>query len=56
MGTPLTPARRSRSPASPEDTATSPAFLAGERVSGPMVVFDGKLYFATYAVAAALDA
>ena len=37
-------------PTEPEDTPTNPAFLAGERVAGPMVVFDGKLYFATYAV------
>ena len=52
MGTPLTPASTTSftAPQTPEDTATSPAFLAGERVAGPMVVFDGKLYFSTYAV------
>ncbi len=50
MGTPLTPSTTFTPPASPEDTATSPAFLAGERVSGPMVVFNGTLYFATYVV------
>ena len=50
MGTPLTPASTFTPPQTPERPASSPAFLAGERVSGPMVVFDGKLYFATYAV------
>jgi type IV pilus assembly protein PilY1 len=29
-----------------------PTFAAGERVSGPMTVFDGTFYFATYAAAA----
>ncbi len=29
-----------------------PTFQAGERVSGPMTVFNGTLYFATYAAAA----
>ena len=50
MGTPLTPVSTFTPPPTPQDTASGPAFLAGERVSGPMVVFDGKLYFATYAV------
>jgi type IV pilus assembly protein PilY1 len=52
MSTPLTPASLTSfaPPPSPEDTAATPAFLPGERVSGPMVVFDGKLYFATYIV------
>jgi type IV pilus assembly protein PilY1 len=52
MATPLTPASNTAfvPPPTPQDTAASPAFLPGERVSGPMVVFDGKLYFATYIV------
>ena len=51
MGTPTTPPTTQPTvPATPEDNATAPPFFPGERVSGPMVVFDGKLYFATYAV------
>jgi hypothetical protein len=52
MGSPLTPpATQPGLPTQPiEAVATTPPLLPGERVSGPMVVFDGKLYFATYAV------
>ncbi len=50
MGSPLTSATPAWTPATPELTATDPPLLPGERVAGPMVVFDGKLYFATYAV------
>jgi type IV pilus assembly protein PilY1 len=52
MGTPLVApaAGTGPTPSNPEKTVSSPAFLMGERVAGPMVVFDGKLYFATYAV------
>jgi type IV pilus assembly protein PilY1 len=52
MSTPVSPGTASPAyPSSaPQPQATSPAFLPGERVSGPMVVFDGKLYFATYIV------
>jgi type IV pilus assembly protein PilY1 len=52
MATPLAPATSYAPPSTPEtDTAaTTTAFLPGERVSGPMVVFDGKLYFSTYIV------
>jgi type IV pilus assembly protein PilY1 len=52
MATPLTPgsATSFTPPPTPQDNASSPSFLAGERVSGPMVVFDSKLYFATYIV------
>ena len=52
MATPLASASLTSftPPPTPEDTASSPAFLAGERVSGPMVVFDSKLYFTTYIV------
>jgi type IV pilus assembly protein PilY1 len=52
MATPLTPPSLTSftPPPTPQDTESSPAFLPGERVSGPMVVFDSKLYFATYIV------
>jgi type IV pilus assembly protein PilY1 len=52
MATPRTAASTTSftPPATPEDNASTPAFLPGERVSGPMVVFDGKLYFSTYIV------
>ncbi len=50
MGTPMAPTTSFSQPPTQEKTATNPPFLAGERVAGPMVVFDGKLYFATYAV------
>ena len=35
------------------DPATADGQRSGERVSGPMTVFDGALYFATYAAVAA---
>ncbi len=53
MSTPLTStAAPFVAPPTPElDTpSTTTTFLPGERVSGPMVVFDGKLYFSTYIV------
>ncbi len=53
IGSPLTPPTTTSLPPSPQPTLTSPALLPGERVSGPMTVFDGKLYFATYAAAPA---
>jgi type IV pilus assembly protein PilY1 len=37
-------------PISPQPS--NPSLLPGERVSGPMTVFDSKLYFATYAAGA----
>jgi type IV pilus assembly protein PilY1 len=54
MATPLTPPPAMSGfsyPSNPENTATTPAaFYMGERVAGPMVVFNGTLYFATYIV------
>ena len=54
MATPLTmvaPGTTIADPPASETAAATPTpFLQGERVSGPMVVFDGTLYFATYFV------
>ena len=49
IGSPLATPPSVTFPPSPQATVTSPGLMAGERVSGPMTVFDGKLYFATYA-------
>jgi len=49
IGSPLVTPPSETFPPSPQATVTNPALLPGERVSGPMTVFDGKLYFATYA-------
>jgi type IV pilus assembly protein PilY1 len=54
LGSPLiAPTGTPPAPPSPQLTVPSggAALLQGERVSGPMTVFDGTLYFSTYAAA-----
>jgi hypothetical protein len=53
LGSPLSPPPSTTFPPSPQATLAAPALLPGERVSGPMTVFNGVLYFATYAAAPA---
>jgi type IV pilus assembly protein PilY1 len=53
LGSPLAPPPSTTFPPSPQATLAAPALLPGERVSGPMTVFNGVLYFATYAAAPA---
>ncbi len=50
LGNPLTPTSTSPpAPPTPQTSLPVAPLLPGERVSGPMTVFDGTLYFATYA-------
>jgi type IV pilus assembly protein PilY1 len=50
LGNPLTPSSvNPPAPPTPQTVLPVAPLLPGERVSGPMTVFDGTLYFSTYA-------
>jgi type IV pilus assembly protein PilY1 len=56
LGSPLVTPPSTVFPPSPQAAVTAPGLLPGERVSGPMTVFNGVLYFTTYAAAPAAPA